>query len=89
MTAEREKKKIDECLYLLRTGDKDIADKYQKELGQVRDFVTTRIEGILEVISDSLTEEIEAESLEKKKERDKAHYKGLAAGSVGAVPEII
>ncbi len=89
MTAEREKKKIDECLYLLRTGDKDIADKYHKELGQVRDFVTTRIEGILEVISDSLAEEIEAESLEKKKERDKAHYKGLAAGSVGAVPEII
>ena len=84
MTAEREKKKIDECLYLLSAGEKDIADKYHKELGQVKDFRTTRIEGILEVISDSLAELIESEKLEEEleKKKEKSHYKGLANGTV-------
>lgn len=81
MTAEREKKKIDECLYLLSAGDKDIADKYHKELSQVQDFRTTRIEGILEVISDSLGEELEIMA----QQEERAHYKGIA---VGMVPEI-
>lgn len=88
MTAKREKAKIDECLYLLSAGDKDIADKYHKELNQVQDYKTTRLEAILQVISDELGEEIERDALKAQEEAEaerKSHYKGMA---VGLVPEI-
>lgn len=78
MTAEREKKKIDECLWLLSAGDKDIADKFHKDLNQVADFKITRIEAILQVISDELGEEIEREAqIETSK-----HYKGITTGPI-------
>ena len=85
MTAKREKSKVDECLFLLSAGDKDIADKYHKELSQVPDYKVTRIEAILQVISDELGAEIEREAKEQEEAERAEHYKGIA---VGMVPEI-
>ena len=85
MTAKREKSKIDECLYLLSAGDKDIADKYHKDMNQVPDYKVTRIEAILQVVSDELGAEIEREEKEKEEAEREEHYKGIA---VGMVPEI-
>lgn len=82
MTAYREKVKIEECLFLLSAGDKDIADKYHKDMSQVEDFRTTRIEGILEVIRDELAEEIEREA----QISNAGHDKGLAAGGSDVPP---
>lgn len=81
MTAARERVIIGEVLELLRMGDKDIADKYHKEIGKVQDFKDARIEAKLEVIADELDAEIEREA----QEQDNSHYLGMAAGNV---PEI-
>ena len=85
MTAKREKKMIDECLSLLSAGDKDIADKYHKEVSQAQDYKATRIEAMLQVISDELGAEIEREAKEQEEAERAEHYKGIA---VGMVPEI-
>ena len=74
MTAIREKKMVDECLWLLGASEKEIADQYHKTLEQVQDFKLTRIEGLLYNISDALADEIEREE-ELKPQRKEVEQK--------------
>ena len=73
MTAVLEKQKIDECLWLLSAGDKAVADKYCKELEKASDYKFTRIEAILQVVSDELAAEVEREL----QAEEAKHYKGI------------
>lgn len=82
MTATRERAIIGEVLDLLRMGDKDIADRYHKELEQVQSFKDARIEAKLEVIADELDMEIKMESQARNNPKNDPHYKGIAAGTI-------
>ena len=54
-------------------------------MSQVPDYKVTRIEAILQVISDELGAEIEREAKEQEEAERAEHYKGIA---VGMVPEM-
>ena len=67
---EREKKQVDECLWLLRASDKEIADQYHKTVEQADVFRLTRIEGLLFNVSDSLEMDLE-DAKQKQAEKTK------------------
>lgn len=65
---EREKKMVDECLWLLRASDKEVADTYHQTVERANEFKLTRVEGLLYNVSDFLQMDLE-EMNEKKAEK--------------------
>ena len=65
---EREKKMVDECLWLLRASDKEVADAYHQTVERANEFKLTRVEGLLYNVSDFLQMDLE-EMKEKKAEK--------------------
>lgn len=77
MTKKLEKKMIQECLEILQKGDKDLADKYNQPMEKIEAFKMSRLEALLSVVDDELTEDIAWEQ----EQAEKAHYKGIAIGN--------
>ena len=69
---EREKKMVDECLWLLRASDKEVADKYHQTVERANEFKLTRVEGLLYNVSDFLQMDLEdAAEKQVKKQAEK------------------
>ena len=75
MTKKLEKKMIQECLEILQKGDKDLADKYNQTIEKIETFKMSRLEALLSVVDDELSEDIAWEQEQAEKALGYAEHK--------------